>query len=821
MQASAAARASALIGALPRGREDGSRAGDAFVKGLSAIVASAVAAVPAADGAAVELVEEDACIYVAVAGSLTPFLGQRVDRARSLSGACVAARKPMLSADAFDDPRVDRAAARAVGARSLMVAPILRDGAAIGLLKLASTRLDAFSSDDMLLAQVLGDAVAGVFAERERRAAAAMQAATEVWLDAVVSSAPVGIVIADAKGRILAGNRRAEEIFGHPILYSSGTAAYEEWVAYDAEGRQIASHEYPLARVIDGGEARPEVEVHYQRGDGRRAWVRIIGAPVRDAAGALLGAVVTILDIDAEKSVDAALRRLNAVLADAATRSAAERDRIWHVSQDLLGVADLEGRWLSVNPAWTRVLGWAESDLLGRTSEWLEHPDDAEKTRAEVGQLAAGRTTLDFENRFRHRDGGYRTLSWTAVMADGALYTVARDVTAERERAAELARTQDALRQAQKMEAIGQLTGGLAHDFNNLLTGVISGLSVIRRRLPADAAPQIGAVMEAVVASAHRAAALVHRLLAFSRRQSLDLKTVALPDLVGSMEGLARRTLGESIALTLDWPADLWPVVGDPSQIETALLNFVINARDAMPAGGALTVAARNVTIVNAQGDLAPGEYVGLFVTDTGEGMKPDVKARAVDPFFTTKPIGKGTGLGLSMAFGYARQTGGALQIESQEGAGTTVALYMPRSLAAPEAAAPAPGPARRGDGLAALVVEDDPSVRRTTLALLADLGYACAAAQDGPQALRLIDEPERRIDVLVTDIGLPGMSGRELAALARRKRPGLKALFVTGYEQNAADRNAWLAPGTALLMKPFTEQALANALHELTRAQT
>ena len=805
----------ALIAALPRDAQDGSRESEAFRKGLAAIAASAAAAVPAADGAAVEIAEGGVCVYVAVSGALEPFLGRTIRRAASLSGACLTRKEALISADAFADPRVDQEAARAVQARSLLVAPILRGGEAIGVLKLASTRPNAFGPDDLPLAGVLGDAVAGVFAERERRRSEDLQAATERWLDAVVSSAPVGIVIADASGRIIFGNRRAEEIFGHPVLYSPDTGSYGEWTAYHADGRKLESREYPLARVIDGGEERPEAEMNYRRGDGRLAWVRIIGAPVRDRAGQLLGAVVTILDIDRQKTTDATLRRLNVNLAEEVTRRTHERDRIWQVSEDLLGVADLEGRWVSVNPAWTRALGWSERELLGRTSEWLEHPDDRETTRAEVARLAAGFTTLNFENRFRHRDGEYRTLSWTAVKADGSLYTVARDVTAERARAAELAATQDALRQAQKMEAIGQLTGGLAHDFNNLLTGVISGLSVIRRRLPGDASPQIGAVMDAVVASANRAAGLVHRLLAFSRRQSLDMRAVTLAELIASMESLARRTLGESISLSVDLPEDLWPVAGDASQIETALLNFVINARDAMPNGGALTVAARNVTIVNAQRDLAPGEYVGLFVTDTGEGMKPEVAARAIDPFFTTKPIGKGTGLGLSMAFGYAKQAGGALQIDSEEGRGTTISLFMPRSLAAPEPSAPGADAIERGDGLSVLVVEDDPGVRRTTVELLGDLGYSCAVAEDGPQGLAML-EGEAKVDILVTDVGLPGLNGRELAARARALRPGLKVLFVTGYEQNAADRATGLPAGTALLMKPFSERALAGALHEL-----
>ncbi|HYO29849.1 MAG TPA: PAS domain S-box protein, partial [Thermomicrobiales bacterium] len=344
-----------------------------------------------------------------------------------------------------------------------------------------------------------------------------------------------------------------------------------------------------------------------------------------------------------------AQQRLNQTLEAQVAEKTAERDRIWQVSQDMLGVADLDGTWRSVNPAWTRVLGWEASDIVGRKTDWLEHPDDREPTRKEIQRLSTGGATLAFVNRFRTRRGDYRTLSWTAVPVEGQLYCVARDVTEEHQRKEELEQTQERLRQAQKMETVGQLTGGVAHDFNNLLQIVTGNLDILLRNLPEDSARLRRAAQNAQ-RGAERAVTLTQRLLAFSRRQPLTPKTVDVNKLVGGMSELLHRTLGETVGVETVLASSLWRVEADPNQLENSLLNLAINARDAMTEGGKLTIETQNTHLDRGyaaqNAEVSPGQYVAICVSDTGAGMDPETIARVFEPFFTTKEVGKGTGLG-------------------------------------------------------------------------------------------------------------------------------------------------------------------------------
>jgi PAS domain S-box-containing protein len=511
------------------------------------------------------------------------------------------------------------------------------------------------------------------------------------------------------------------------------------------------------------------------------------------------------------------LRDANDALEARVAERTRERDRSWTLSRDLIGVADLNGVWQAVNPAWQRVLGWRPDEIVGRTSEWMEHPDDVAKTRAEVGRLAAGAVTFEFENRFRRRDGSYCTLNWTAVPEEQHLYCIARDVTEERARAAELARAQEALRQSQKMEAIGQLTGGIAHDFNNMLTGVIGGLELLRRRLGPDRMDErIERYVQAATGSAQRAAALTQRLLAFGRRQSLDLQTVDLNRLVAGMEDLLHRTLGENVAIATRLSADAWQVCTDANQLENALLNLCINARDAMPEGGDLVISTEN-RVVNPRrrttrpNELEPGDYVVLSVRDTGTGMDADTLTKVFEPFFTTKPVGKGTGLGLSMIYGFAQQTKGTVEIDSAPGAGTTVRIMIPRSTVA-EAVVATTGDVHMGGGETVLVVEDEAEVRMLVTETLEELGYAAMEATDSSSALALL-RSGKRIDLMITDYGLPGMNGRTLTDEARKLRPGLKVLIVTGYASGATDRAGFLGSDISMLQKPFAIDALSSAI--------
>jgi PAS domain S-box-containing protein len=521
-----------------------------------------------------------------------------------------------------------------------------------------------------------------------------------------------------------------------------------------------------------------------------------------------------------------ALLDLNETLEAQVAQRTRERDRIWRVSEDLLGVSNFDGYFTGVNPAWTATLGWTEDEIRRMHVNELRHPDDQAIGEAGRARLAEGVPTVRMENRFRHKDGSWRWISWTMSAENQLIYVIGRDVTAERESAEALRRAEDQLRQAQKMEAIGQLTGGIAHDFNNLLTGILGSLEMIRLRIAQARPAEVERYIEAGTTSAKRAAALTHRLLAFARRQPLDPRPLDVGRLVRSMEDLVRRTIGEAIRMELVASEDLWLTFCDRNQLETALLNLVINARDAMPNGGELRIATRNAPVDGALAPmlgLAPADYVNLSVTDTGAGMSPEVMARAFNPFFTTKPLGQGTGLGLSMVYGFAKQSNGHVRIDSAPDEGTRVELYLPRhrggELDTDEAEGrPAGVDTAQGAGFRGnvLVVEDEPAVRDLVLDVLRELGCVAIEAKDGPSALGMLQSVEH-IDLIITDVGLPGMNGRRLAEAARALRPQLKILFITGYAEDAAAASGFLEPGMAMVTKPFAIEALAERIKAMT----
>ncbi|RYC29647.1 PAS domain-containing protein [Lichenibacterium minor] len=386
--------------------------------------------------------------------------------------------------------------------------------------------------------------------------------------------------------------------------------------------------------------------------------------------------------------------------------------------------------------------------------------------------------------------------------------------------------TEEQLRQAQKMEAVGQLTGGLAHDFNNLLTGITGALDLIKKRLAQGRAADVGRYLDMAATSAGRAAALTHRLLAFSRRQTLDPKPTDVDHLISGMIDMVRRTVGPGIGIHVVNGLSPWAALVDPSQLENAILNLCINARDAMPNGGQITVKTENCWIdarTASARDFEAGPYLKLSVSDTGTGMPPDVIARAFDPFFTTKPLGQGTGLGLSMIYGFAKQSGGQVRIHSQPGEGTKVALYLPRhdggitERGAPIEDIAAMPRAERGETV--LVVDDEPAVRMLVADVLSDLGYVSVEAADGAAGLKIL-RSDIRVDLLVTDVGLPGgMNGRQVADAARVLRPALKVLFITGYAENAVVGNGNLDPGMAILTKPFAMDHLAGKIRDLIQS--
>jgi PAS domain S-box-containing protein len=499
-------------------------------------------------------------------------------------------------------------------------------------------------------------------------------------------------------------------------------------------------------------------------------------------------------------------------------RSAAERERLFELSSDLFAIGTFDGYFKAINPAWSRKLDRAEADLLARPFAEIIHPDDLDATNEMLATLSRGEPAHQVQVRLLKADGSPVVFAWSAVPGGSAgpetFYTVGRDITED-------LRREEMLRQSQKMEAVGQLTGGLAHDFNNLLAGISGSLELINMRLAQGRTAEIEKYVTAAQGASRRAAALTHRLLAFSRRQTLAPRAVDVQHLVAGMEDLIDRTVGPQIRVETVNTAGLWPSLIDPNQLENAILNLCINARDAMPDGGTITIESANRSFdrgMAKQCGVDPGQYVSLCVSDTGTGMTPEVQAKAFDPFYTTKPIGVGTGLGLSMIYGFARQSGGAVNIYSEAGQGSTVCIYLPRHLGdADRADTPAAvDVAPHGQGETVLVIDDEPTVRMLVSEALSDLGYTAIEAEDGPSGLRVLNAGGR-IDLLVTDVGLPGgLNGRQVADAARAARPDLKVLFITGYAENAVLSHGHLDPGMHVMTKPFAMDALAGRIRDL-----
>ncbi len=559
------------------------------------------------------------------------------------------------------------------------------------------------------------------------------------------------------------------------------------------------------------------VAMVFLNSSGLRAWTDDEVAFLRNAADRTWAAI--------ERSrAEADLVRFNETLEAEVAERTRERDRLWDVSENLLVVANYEGRLLRVSNSWTRLLDYSEDRLLSRPYAEIIHPDDFQSVADILQTMRATGKPAMFEDRLIAADGTIRWTAWTLSPEPDSdlILGVGRDITEEKGRRAELEQTQIALRQSQKMEAVGQLTGGLAHDFNNLLTGITGSLDLLQSRLRQGRLNDVDRYVIAAQGAAQRATALTHRLLAFSRQQTLDPKATDANRLVSGLQELIQRTVGPTIAVENIAAGGLWTTLIDPSQLENALLNLCINARDAMPDGGKITIETGNKLLdahAAREREVPAGQYVTLRVSDTGTGMPPDVIARAFDPFYTTKPIGQGTGLGLSMIYGFARQSGGQVRIDSEVGQGTMVCLYLPRHIGHADEAEVQPelSDAPRAErGETVLVVDDEPTVRMLVTEVLEDLGYTAIEAGDGAAGLKVL-QSKVRIDLLVTDVGLPGgMNGRQVADAARVVRPKLKVLFITGYAENAVLSHGHLGPGMHVMAKPFAMEALASRIRHL-----
>jgi PAS domain S-box-containing protein len=679
-------------------------------------------------------------------------------------------------------------------------------------------------------------------------------------------------------------------------------------------------------------------------------------SPIPDdtAANRIGGVLTTVVETTERVEAEQRLQRHSLNLEREVEERILERDRIWELSEDLLGVSNFEGYFTSINPAWTRLLGWSKDEIKRMHVSQLRHPDDAAAAIEQRTRLAQGVPTVRMENRFRHKDGSWRWLAWKLSVEKGLIYVIGRHVTAEKaavdrlresermvrllvggvtdyalfrldpqgiisswntgaerikgysaseiigkpfstfytpedrnaglpehalrvarsegryeaegwrirkdgsrfwanaiidaihdeagaligfakitrditeRREAQIALThvQEQLAQSQKMEVVGQLTGGIAHDFNNLLTIILGNLEAAQRAVgqqePAGVA-RLNRFIANAVRGAQRAATLTQRLLAFSRRQPLNPRAVDVNKFIVDAAEFLQRSLGETVQVEAVGGAGVWRAEVDADQLETSLLNLALNARDAMPAGGKLTIETSNAFLDEAycqgQPELKPGQYVLISVSDTGTGMDPEVQARAFEPFFTTKSVGQGTGLGLSQVYGFVKQSRGHIKIYSEVGEGTTIKLYLPRAVQAGDDDSKMPnatdGLAGRG-GETVLLVEDDADVRQYLAEVLEDLNYRVLAVQDSSGALRYLREKGARIDVLLTDVILPGVNGRQLAEQAQQMRPGLPVLFMTGYSRNAIVHHGRLDPGILVIQKPIRPVDIAARLRQL-----
>ena len=677
-------------------------------------------------------------------------------------------------------------------------------------------------------------------AQLEAETARAQLYVEREFLDTLIRKAPIGISITDAAtGASTVLNDFAKKMLGHDELGVS-EERYRAYGAVHADGRPYAIGDYPTMRALRCGETvREELMIYRYGGAGTHGTTRrlaVSSTPVRNADGAIVAAMSIVQDIENDLLREEALQQAKEQLETEVERGTQDLRDSRDFARLALSAVGGVGVWTFDAASGHYVCSEAIAELYGLDPERAAagviraeflgnvHPADADRLAALLadGDLHSG--SIEMEYRIRHPDGSLRwVLSRSHTYTDGAGRMVRRvgigvETTSQRQ-------LEEQLRQSQKMEAVGQLTGGLAHDFNNLLTGITGSLELLQARVTQGRFNSLDRYIAAAQGAAGRAAALTHRLLAFSRRQTLAPTPTDVNRLVVDLEELVRRTVGPSIAVEVAGGPGLWPALVDPNQLENALLNLCINARDAMPDGGRLTIETGHRIIDAGMArdlEMPPGEYLTLSVTDNGSGMPPEVIARAFDPFFTTKPIGQGTGLGLSMIYGFARQSGGQVRIYSELGQGTTVCLYLPPHYgdAVRADAAPALSAAPRTDrGETVLVVDDEPTVRMLVAEVLDELGYITLEAQDGAAGLHVL-RSDARIDLLVTDVGLPGgMNGRQVADAGRALRPDLKVLFITGYAENAVLSHGHLDPGMQVMTKPFAMEGIASRIREMLRS--
>jgi PAS domain S-box-containing protein len=730
----------------------------------------------------------------------------------------------------YEDVQADERGAREfgveLGTRAHVSVPLIRDGRFTGSLYVTHFKPYSWTAADIALIE---DVAARIWDAAERGRAEARLRESEERLRLALESTGLGSWEYDAITRKTIRSTRHDAIFGYDEPVSDWT--YERFKTHIPESdREVV--EAGFRDALERGEDW-SVECRMIRADGSPGWLSVRARPDYGADGKVVRLLGTVADITERKRAE-----------EAVVETGAKFETFAQTMPSMVWTSLPDGQIDWFNARVCEYSGIPEAEM--KPNGWAPvHPDDIDRaTRAWREALESGEP-FETEYRIRRHDGMFRWHLTRAIPIRGADGEIALwignsadiedqksseralaelNATLEeqvRARTAELLEAEATLRQSQKMEAVGQLTGGLAHDFNNLLTGITGSLELLAGRIHQGKFTEVDRYLNVAQGAARRAASLTHRLLAFSRRQTLDPKPTDINQLVSGMDDLIRRTVGPGVTVEVVGAPGLWAVLADPNQLENALLNLCINARDAMPDGGRLLIETGNRSLDESEAkalELRAGEYVSLNVADTGGGMTAEVIARAFDPFFTTKPLGEGTGLGLSMVYGFTRQSGGHACIQSQPGQGTTVRLYLPRYSGDDVVFEhPADTPkARRGDGETVLVVDDEPSVRLLIHEVLAELGYKVLEAETGASGLQILD-CVGQVDLLVTDVGLPGgMNGRQLADAALVTRPALKVLFITGYAESAVLGDGHLKPGMHVLTKPFSLETLGAKVREI-----
>jgi PAS domain S-box-containing protein len=744
-------------------------------------------------------------------------------------GADLVARMRQGQTVAYEDVLADTRGARpfglTFGVRGHAAVPFIRDGRQTGALYVTHLQPHRWTQNELALIE---DVAGRIWDAVERLKAEARLRESEQRLRLVLESTGLGAWEYDVATCRIIRSARHDEIFGYAVTPA-------EWRV-----ETLITHIVPADRAMVengfhaalAGAQDWEVECRAIRADSVPIWLKIRTSPHRGPDGHVIRMIGTVADVTSRRHVE-----------DTARDNAARFEAFAQTMPCMVFICQPDGTLEWFNERVGEYTGMNDSQIYAEIWGTL-HPDDAEAAGVLWMAAVANGTPFRTEYRIRRHDGVYRWHLTQAIavrdeagalaywigtgtdiqeLKDAEAAMAALNATLEHQvetRTTALLAAEASLRQSQKMEAVGQLTGGLAHDFNNLLTGISGSLELLKTRLKQGRIGELDRYLDIAQGAAQRAAALTHRLLAFSRRQTLDPKPADVNRLITELDELIRRTMGPAIEVSIRATPELWGVLVDANQLENALLNLCINARDAMPDGGTLMIETVNTVLDEAAAarlELSPGAYIRLSVADTGTGMSAEVIARAFDPFFTTKPIGAGTGLGLSMVYGFARQSGGQARIVSTHGEGTRVCLYLPRH-DIPEATESSviPTVAPPGGGETVLVVDDEPTVRMLVEEALAGLGYHLLTAEDGVQGLAMMNALPR-IDLLVTDVGLPGgINGRQLADAALGRHPHLKILFITGYAESAVIGKGELPSAMHIMTKPFSLDALALRIREI-----